>query len=60
MKTKTYPPGYFTAPVRAWKGMRFESQIRVDAKTKRMVTDYERQQRIRESGGWGTLPWAKA
>lgn len=55
----TFEPGYFTEPVRAWKGMRFESQIHVDPKTKRMETDYARQNRIRESSGWTAINWAQ-
>ena len=54
----TYPPGFFSEPVRAWKGMRFESQIVVSPKTGRMETDYERQERIRLSSGWNTRPMA--
>lgn len=50
--------GYFTEPVRAWAQMRFESQIHVSQRTGRMETDYERQQRIRESSGWNTRPMA--
>ena len=37
---KTYPPGYFSAPVRAWKSMRFESRLAIDPKTKRYASDY--------------------
>lgn len=33
---------------------RFESQIVVDPKTRRMETDFARQQRIRQASGWNT------
>ncbi len=56
-----YAPGCFSESVRAWKSMQFESRIRIDPRTKRMreETDYERQQRIRESSGWTAINWAK-
>lgn len=42
----------------------FVSQIRVDPRTKRFETDYARQLRNRQSGGWDShplgLPGAKA
>lgn len=49
---RAYAPGYFSEPVRAWTSMRFESQLIVDPKTKRFITDYARAQQIRQSGGW--------
>jgi hypothetical protein len=55
----THPAGWFSEPVRAGFPPNFESQLHVDPKTKRFETDYARQQRIRESSGWGTLPWHK-
>ena len=47
-----YQPGFFTAPVRAWKQMRFVSAIHVDPRTKRFETPYAQQQRHRQNGGW--------
>ena len=58
LPARTFPPGHFSEPVRAWRVMRFESQIHVSQRTGRMETDYERQQRIRESSGWNTRPMA--
>ena len=58
LPARTFPPGYFTEPVGAWTQMRFESQIVVDPRTKRMETDFARQQRIRLSSGWNTRPMA--
>ena len=49
-----YPAGWFTEPVRAWKQMRFEPQILTDPRTKRLETDFARQERIRKAGGWNT------
>lgn len=59
LPAKVYPPGFFSEPVRAWKGMRFESQIHVDPRTGRMETDYARQNRIREASGWTAINWAQ-
>lgn len=55
LPARVYPAGFFSEPVRAWKGMRFEAQIVVSPKTGRFETDFERVNRIRETGGWGTL-----
>lgn len=55
---RTFPPGYFSEPVRAWKGMRFESQIHVSPRTGRFETDFERSQRCLNSGGWQARPMA--
>ena len=51
-----YKPGFFTAPVRAWKQMRFVSAIRIDPRTKRFETDFARTQRHRANGGWDSHP----
>ena len=58
LPAKVYDPGFFSEPVGAWTQMRFESQIVVDPRTKRMETDFARQQRIRLSSGWNTRPMA--
>lgn len=57
LPAKVYPPGFFSEPVRAWRSMRFESQIHIDPKTKRFETDYARKNRIRESSGWSLVKW---
>lgn len=51
---KTYKPGYFTEPVRAWKSMAFQSHpiMAVDKATKRFQTDFARAQALRSGGGF--------
>ena len=39
VQAPAYPEGFFTEPVRAWKQLQFVSQILVDPRTKRYVTD---------------------
>lgn len=48
--------GFFTEPVRAWAQMQFVSQIEIDPRTHRFVTDYARSQALRSGGGWNTRP----
>jgi hypothetical protein len=55
---KTYPEGYFSEPVRAWKSMAFVSHpiMNVDKATKRFQSDYARAQAHRSGGGFDANP----
>lgn len=58
LPARQFPAGFFSEPVRAWAGMRFESQIHVSQRTGRFETDFERSQRCLNSGGWKVRPMA--
>lgn len=55
---KTYPPGWFLEPVRAWKSMEFKSHpvMAVDKNTRRFQTDYARAMALRSGGGFDNHP----
>lgn len=53
---REYPPGYFTEPVRAWTQMRFESQIEIDPKTKRFISEFHQAERTRANSGFARVP----
>ena len=67
---KTYAPGFFSAPVAAWKSMRFESQIvgQIDKTTKKFKSDWQRAEALRKNSGFdsvdiglpGSMPYRRA
>ena len=50
----TYPPGYFTEPVRAWKQMQFVSALQADVSERMAQLARAERSRQRATGsGWG-------
>lgn len=53
-----YAPGFFSEPVAAGFPPGFKSHpiFNVSARTKKFMTDHERSQQCRTSGGWNARP----
>jgi hypothetical protein len=50
-----YPPGHFTAPVRAWKQLQFVSALSVDNYGHlKLLADIERARQRATGAGWGS------